>query len=114
MGGEGVQAQSGVGVSVEAAADEMLQLGAQDRGLAPVGQTQQDLGVRLEGDVSTHLAKIKLAKMIGKGIRYKFCPHHVMQKDAQAPDSETICCVAPVLDPLWRSIDSSACKKMKH
>ena len=68
MGGEGVQAQSGVGVGVEAAADEMLQLGAQDRGLAPVGQTQQDLGVRLEGDVSTHLAKIKLAKMIRKGI----------------------------------------------
>ena len=67
MGGEGVQAQSGVGVGVEAAADEMLQLGAQDRGLAPVGQTQQDLGVRLEGDVSTHLAKIKLAKMIRKG-----------------------------------------------
>ena len=45
MGGEGVQAQSGVGVGVEAAADEMLQLGAQDRGLAPVGQTEQDLGV---------------------------------------------------------------------
>ena len=67
MGGEGVQAQSGVGVGVEAAADEMLQLGAQDRGLAPVGQTQQDLGVRLKGDVSTHLAKIKLAKMIRKG-----------------------------------------------
>ena len=64
MGGEGVQAQSGVGVGVEAAADEMLQLGAQDRGLAPVGQTQQDLGVRLKGDVSTHLAKKKLAKMI--------------------------------------------------
>ena len=67
MGGEGVQAQSGVGVGVEAAADEMLQLGAQDRGLAPVGQTQQDLGVRLKGDVSAHLAKIKLAKMIRKG-----------------------------------------------
>ena len=67
MGGEGVQAQSGVGVGVEAAADEVLQLGAQDRGLAPVGQTQQDLGVRLEGDVSAHLAKIKLAKMIRKG-----------------------------------------------
>ena len=67
MRGEGVQAQSGVGVGVEAAADEMLQLRAQDRGLAPVGQTQQDLGVRLEGDVSTHLAKIKLAKMIRKG-----------------------------------------------
>ena len=67
MGGEGVQAQSGVGVGVEAAADEMLQLGAQDRGLAPVGQTEQDLGVRLEGDVSAHLAKIKLAKMIRKG-----------------------------------------------
>ena len=64
VGGEGVQAQSGVGVGVEAAADEMLQLGAQDRGLTPVGQTQQDLGVRLEGDVSTNLAKIKLAKMI--------------------------------------------------
>ena len=63
MGGEGVQAQSGVGVGVEAAADEMLQLGAQDSGLAPVGQTQQDLGVRLKGDVSAHLAKIKLAKM---------------------------------------------------
>ena len=67
MGGEGVQAQSGVGVGVEAAADEMLQLGAQDRGLAPVGETEQDLGVRLEGDVSTHLAKIELAKMIRKG-----------------------------------------------
>ena len=67
MGGEGVQAQSGVGVGVEAAADEMLQLGAQDRGLAPVGQTQQDLGVRLKGDVSTHLAKIKFTKMIRKG-----------------------------------------------
>ena len=67
MGGEGVQAQSGVGVGVEAAADEMLQLGAQDRGLAPVGQTEQDLGVRLEGDVSAHLAKIKFTKMIRKG-----------------------------------------------
>ena len=67
MGGEGVQAQSGVGVGVEAAADEMLQLGAQDRGLAPVRQTKQDLGVRLKWDVSTHLAKIKLAKMIRKG-----------------------------------------------
>ena len=111
MGGEGVQAQSGVGVGVEAAADEMLQLGAQDRGLAPVGQTEQDLGVRLEGDVSAHLAKIKLAKMIRKG---KISPHHVMQKDAQAPDSEAICCVAPVLDPLWRSVDSSACNKTKH
>ena len=70
MGGEGVQAQSGVGVGVEAAADEMLQLGAQDRGLAPVRQTKQDLGVRLKGDVSTHLAKIKLAKMIRKGISF--------------------------------------------
>jgi len=89
VGGEGVQAQSGVGVGVEAAADEMLQLRAQDRGLAPVGQTEQDLGVRLKGDVSAH---------------------HVMQKDAQAPDSEAICCVAPVLDPLWRSVDSSAFK----
>ena len=85
MGGEGVQAQSGVRVGVEAAADEMLQLGAQDRGLAPVGQTQQDLGVRLKGDVSTH---------------------HVVKEDPKAPNCGGIAMVAAITNPFRWGIHS--------
>ena len=88
MGGQGVQAQSVTGIRVQTAPDHVLELGAQLRVPRPVGQPQQDLAVRLKGDVATH---------------------HVVQQDAQGPDCQSVCRVPSVFDPLRGGVDSGSC-----
>ena len=72
---------------METTGQEVLALSRQPTVLPPVRQPQHYLGVRLEGDVATE---------------------DVVEEDAQGPDSQTIGCVASVLDPLWRSVDSGS------
>ena len=82
-----LKTESGAGVSVEAATNQILQLGSKNIVIRPVRKTKKDLCVRLEGDVSTD---------------------HVMEKDSKRPNGQTISSVSSVLDPFWRSVHSGA------
>ena len=74
-------------VSGQTSLDQRLKLRAEHGVVRPVWEPEQDLGVRLEGDVATD---------------------HVMQEDTQGPDCHPICSVAPVLDPLGRGVDTGS------
>ena len=73
---------------METGGQKVLTLPGQSRVVPPVGQPQQDLAVRLEGDVATH---------------------HVVQQDAQGPDCQSVCRVPSVFDPLRGGVDSGPC-----
>ena len=76
-------------VGVQASADKMLGLVRQPQLREPEQLSLLDLLVCLIGDITTE---------------------HVKEQDAQRPDCETICLVAPVFDPLWRTVDPGALK----
>ena len=76
-----------VGPQPQASADQILALVSQSRPEPDVGVA--DLLVLLEGDVSAD---------------------HVVEQDAEAPDSGRNSVVAAESDPLRRSVDSSSCK----
>ena len=84
MGGYLEERRSLSRVSVETAGKEVPALGRQRVVLPPLREPQQDLTVRLEGNVPTD---------------------HVVQEDPQRPHSQPVSCVASVLYPLWRGID---------
>ena len=75
-------------ICVETTGQQIPALGRQSTVVSPVRKPQHYLRVRLEGNVATK---------------------HVVEEDAQGPHCQTVGCVAPVFDPLWRSIDPSTC-----
>ena len=74
-------------VSLQTSLDQRLQLGTEHGVAGPVGEPEQGLGVRLEGDVPAD---------------------HVMEEDPQGPDCHPVRSVAPVLDPLGRRVNSGS------
>ena len=74
---------------METADQEVLALSREDGVVTPVRQSQQDLTVRLEGNVTAD---------------------HVVEEDAEGPDGQAVRRVPPVLDPLRGSVDSGPFK----
>ena len=72
----------------ETGSDQILTLGA--HGPPEAELRVADLLVLLEGDVAAD---------------------HVIEEDAQGPDSQRVAVVAAASDPFWRSVDPGACKR---